>query len=89
MIMRILRKILLFGILLLLMLLSIIFMLSQTNWGRDHLKKILVKQLNNLLLAEVKIGSLQGNLFEQVELKGFKLTVDNHEIISIGRIYLE
>lgn len=86
--MRTIRKILFYGSLLLLMCLSILFMLSQTNWGRDYLKKNLVKQLNNLLLAEVKIGSLKGNLLEQIEFNDIEFMVDNDEIISVGKIYL-
>jgi hypothetical protein len=61
---------------------------TQTPIFRDQLKSLLLSKLDSLLLAEVRVAHLDGDLFRTVSLDSVSLKVEGEDCIAVDRIEL-
>ena len=62
---------------------------SQTPWFRDWLRKYAVKQAAQYLDGTLTIGSLGGNLFTGVELGDVALDVNGEHVITLKKVEIK
>ena len=80
--MKRLLKLLTWVFILLVGLILIVGLFTQTALFKSYLKDFAVDELNGLLEGEVSIGELKGNLFTNLEIQDLVL---NFERLSFGR----
>ncbi|MCC6398443.1 MAG: translocation/assembly module TamB domain-containing protein, partial [Bacteroidetes bacterium] len=73
------------GILLLLLLLA---GFTQTQFFRDRLRAYALQELDSLLIAEVHLGDLGGNLVTGFTVDGVSLTLDGDTLLSAAHVAL-
>src|SRR3954453_16832095 len=62
---------------------------SQTPWFRDWLRRFVVKHAGNYVNGTVQIGSLGGNLFYGVELGDLAIDVNGEHIVTLKQVELQ
>src|SRR4051812_37064401 len=62
---------------------------SQTPWFKDWLRRFVVKQAGNYVNGTVQIGSLGGNLFYGVELGDIAIDVNGEHVVTLKQVELK
>jgi hypothetical protein len=60
----------------------------ETDWAKDQIRKLIVRQANQYLDAALQIGRLDGSLFRGIELSDITLSRDGRSIVSIDEVAL-
>ena len=68
---------------------AISLIVSQTPWFRDWLRRYIVREANQYLNGELAIGGLAGNLFFGVDLTDVSLNVSGQHVISIKTLQVD
>ena len=71
------------GVMVLLLLLG---SLTQTQFFRDRLRAFALAELDSLLVAEVTMGELRGNLVTGFSVDGLTLTLDGDTVLSASQV---
>ena len=71
------------GVMVLLLLLG---SLTQTQFFRDRLRAFALAELDSLLVAEVTMGDLHGNLVTGFSVDGLTLTLDGDTVLSASQV---
>jgi len=61
-------------------------LLAHTDWGRDHVRALVVDQANRRLTATLEIGRLDGSLFEEIRLSDVRLSRDGQTVFSAEEV---
>jgi autotransporter translocation and assembly factor TamB len=72
-----------YAILLLLVLLGAGLATLETNWAKNQLRALVVREANQYLIATLDIGRLEGSLLRGLELKDVRLSRDGQMLVSI------
>jgi len=80
---RRLLRLVVFLVMLLVAIVSIALISTQTGWFKDWLRRYIMRQSAQFLQGELQIGRLSGNLFFGVALSDVTLTQDGQPIIAI------
>lgn len=78
---------LIIGILLIILLIS--YFITQSSWFLDFGRKTLISQVNKQINGTLEIGSLQGNIFNNLTLHDLVLIEENSELEKSEIIYLK
>ena len=62
---------------------------SQTPWFRDWLRRFVVRQAGQYVNGTVQIGSLGGNLFYGIELGDIAIDVNGEHIVTLKQVELK
>src|SRR3954471_21592210 len=62
---------------------------SQTPWFRDWLRRYVVKQAGNYVNGTLTIGSLGGNLFYGVELGDVAIDVNGEHVVTLKQVVIK
>jgi hypothetical protein len=54
---------------LLLVALAVLVVVTNTPWGREHIREIVLDQLEDVVQGRVEIGGLEGNLLRRIQLR--------------------
>ena len=65
---------------------ALALIVSQTPWFRDWLRKFVVRQAGQYVNGTVSIGSLGGNLFYGVQLGDVAIDVDGEHVITLKSV---
>ena len=65
---------------------ALALIVSQTPWFRDWLRKFVVRQAAQYVNGTLSIGSLGGNLFYGVELGDVEISVNGERIVALKRV---
>ena len=65
---------------------ALALIVSQTPWFRDWLRKYAVRQAGNYVNGTVSIGSLGGNLFYGVQLRDVAIDVDGEHVVTLKSV---
>lgn len=68
---------------------ALALIVSQTPWFRDWLRKYVVRQAGQYLNGTVSIGSLGGNLFYGVQLGDVAIDVDGEHVITLKSVEIK
>jgi hypothetical protein len=68
---------------------ALALIVSQTAWFRDWLRKYAVRQASQYVNGTVSIGSLGGNLFYGIELGDVSVTVNGEHILTLKQVELK
>ncbi len=60
----------------------------ETSWGKNQLRRLLVRQANQYLTATLEIAELRGSLFRDLELNGIRLSRDGQAIVTVDQASL-
>ena len=60
----------------------------ETNWAKDQLRALVVRQANQYLNATLEIGRLEGSLIRGLELRDVALTREGKRVIEIDAVSL-
>jgi translocation and assembly module TamB len=60
----------------------------QTSWGKDQLRRLLVRLANERLTASLSIARLDGSLLRGLELHDVRLSRDGVTLISVAQVSL-
>src|SRR5438477_12856741 len=55
----------------------------ETAWGRNQLRRLVIRQAHQYLTASLEIERLEGSLFSGIELEGIRLSVNGRTLVSI------
>ncbi|HXG56655.1 MAG TPA: translocation/assembly module TamB domain-containing protein [Vicinamibacterales bacterium] len=69
--------------------LAVSLIVSQTPWFRDWLRRYIVRESQQYLNGELSIGALGGNLFYGVQLRDVTLTDSGERIVAVKAIDLD
>src|ERR1700680_2996184 len=58
----------------------------QTAWGRNQLRRLVVRQANQYLTASLEIERLEGSIFSGIELGGIRLSLEGRTLVSIESV---
>jgi autotransporter translocation and assembly factor TamB len=58
----------------------------QTAWGRNQLRRLVIRQANQYLTASLEIERLDGSLFSSIELSGVRLSLEGRTLVSIESV---
>src|ERR1700730_8645204 len=58
----------------------------QSDWGRNQLRRLVIRQANQYLTASLEIERLDGSLFSSIELGGIRLSLDGRTLVSIESV---
>src|SRR5579863_9411290 len=58
----------------------------ESRWGRNQLRRLVVRQANRSLTASLEIDRLEGSLFSGLELGGVRLSLDGRTLVSIESV---
>ncbi len=72
----------------LLILIPAFLLIIQTGWFRNQVRKIVIKQANAELDAELKIAGLEGNFWQNLRLSEISLSQGEQELLTISSIQL-
>src|SRR6185436_14691699 len=61
---------------------------AETPWGKNQLRRLIVRQANQYLTATLEIDDLHGSLLRGLELSGIRLSRDGQAIITIDEVAL-
>ena len=62
---------------------------SQTPWFRDWLRRFVVREAGNYVNGTVSIGSLGGNLFYGVELGDIAIDVNGEHVVTLKQVEIK
>jgi len=62
---------------------------SQTSWFRDWLRRFAVREAGNYVNGTVSIGSLGGNLFYGVQLGDVAIDVNGEHVITLKQVEIK
>src|SRR3954467_14196886 len=65
---------------------ALALIVSQTPWFRDWLRKFAVRQAGNYVNGTVSIGSLGGNLFYGIELGDVAIDVNGEHVLTLKQV---
>src|SRR4051812_8351431 len=65
---------------------ALALIVSQTPWFRDWLRKYVVRQAGQYVNGTVAIGSLGGNLFTGVELGDVAIDVNGEHVVTLKHV---
>jgi hypothetical protein len=68
---------------------ALALIVSQTSWFRDWLRKYVVRQASQYVNGTVSIGSLGGNLFYGIELGDVSVDVNGEHILTLKQVELK
>src|SRR5829696_1373351 len=68
---------------------ALALIVSQTPWFRDWLRKYVVRQAGQYVNGTVSIGSLGGNLFYGVQLGDIAVDVDGEHVITLKSVEIK
>lgn len=58
----------------------------ETAWGKEQLRRLIVRQANAFLTATLDIGRVEGSLFRGIELHDLTLSQDGRPIVAIDAV---
>jgi translocation and assembly module TamB len=62
--------------------------LVETDWTKDQLRALVVRQANQYLTAELAIGRLEGSLYTGIQLRDVRLSRGGDTLVAIDRVAL-
>ena len=65
---------------------ALALIVSQTPWFRDWLRRFVVRQAGDYVNGNVSIGSLSGNLFYGVELGDLAVDVNGERVVTLKQV---
>src|SRR3954452_22310690 len=65
---------------------ALALIVSQTPWFKDWLRRFVVKQAGSYVNGTVSIGSLGGNLFYGVELGDLAIEVNGEHVVTLKQV---
>src|SRR5689334_19315935 len=65
---------------------ALALIVSQTPWFKDWLRKYAVRQAGQYLNGTISIGSLGGNLFTGVQLGDISIDVNGEHVLTLQRV---
>jgi len=68
---------------------ALALIVSQTPWFRDWLRKFVVRQAGNYVNGTVSIGSLGGNLFYGVQLGDVAIDVNGEHVVTLKQVEIK
>src|SRR5829696_4459738 len=68
---------------------ALALIVSQTPWFRDWLRKYVVRQAGQYVNGTVSIGSLGGNLFYGVQLGDVAIDVDGEHVVTLKSVEIK
>src|SRR6185503_10272172 len=68
---------------------ALALIVSQTPWFRDWLRKYVVRHAGNYVNGTVSIGSLGGNLFYGVQLGDVAIDVNGEHVITLRQVEIK
>src|SRR5690349_23068048 len=68
---------------------ALALIVSQTPWFRDWLRKYVVRQAGQYVNGTVQIGSLGGNLFYGVQLGDVAIDVDGEHVVTLKSVEIK
>jgi hypothetical protein len=60
----------------------------ETPWGKQQIRKLIVRQASDYLTAQLDIGQVTGSLVRNVGLKDIRLTKDGQTVVAIDEVSL-
>ena len=69
--------------------LAVVLIVSQTPWFRDWLRRYVVRESEQYVNGQVSIGGLGGNLFFGVQLRDVALDVSGERIVAVKNVELD
>src|SRR5262245_58459513 len=66
--------------------LALALIVSQTPWFRDWLRKFVVRQAGNYVNGTLTIGSLSGNLFYGIQLGDVAIDVNGEHVVTLKQV---
>src|SRR6266852_2306595 len=58
----------------------------QSGWGRNQLRRLVIRQANQYLTASLEIERLEGSLFNSIELGGIRLSLAGRTLVTIDSV---
>src|SRR3954471_16226273 len=68
---------------------ALALIVSQTPWFRDWLRRFVVRQAGNYVNGTVSIGSLGGNLFYGVQLGDVSIDVNGEHVMTLKQVEIK
>src|SRR6188472_729265 len=68
---------------------ALALIVSQTPWFRDWLRRYVVREAGNYVNGTVSIGSLGGNLFYGIELGDIAIDVNGERVVTLKQVELK
>src|SRR5262245_22582333 len=68
---------------------ALALIVSQTPWFRDWLRKFVVRQAGNYVNGTLTIGSLGGNLFYGIELGDVAIDVNGEHVVTLKQVVVK
>ena len=68
---------------------ALALIVSQTPWFRDWLRRFVVRQAGNYVNGNVSIGSLNGNLFYGLELGDLAIDVNGEHVVTLKQVEIK
>src|SRR3954463_4249484 len=69
--------------------LALALIVSQTPWFKDWLRRYIVRESKQYLNGELSIGGLGGNLFFGVQLSDVALDVSGQRVVSVKGLQVD
>jgi hypothetical protein len=66
----------------------LVWVALQTDWAKDRLRALAVRQANQFLAGTLSIRELRGSLFGDLDLRGVTVALDGRTVISIDELQL-
>ena len=60
--------------------------LVETDWAKDHIRRLIVREASQYLSATLTIGRLDGSILRGIRLGDVHLSRDQHSLVSIDEI---
>src|SRR5262245_7170605 len=68
---------------------ALALIVSQTPWFRDWLRKLVVRQAGDYVNGTLSIGSLGGNLFYGIELGDVAIDVNGEHVVTLKQVEIK
>src|SRR3954464_3292200 len=68
---------------------ALALIVSQTPWFRDWLRRFVVRQAGNYVNGTVQIGSLGGNLFYGIQLGDVAIDVNGEHVVTLKQVEIK
>jgi hypothetical protein len=85
---KLILRIILYGTGGIIVLLLVLGALTQTQFFRDRLRAFALAELDSLLVADVSMGEIQGNLVTGFVVDGFAITLDGDTLLGAAQVGL-
>src|SRR3954471_7679481 len=70
-------------------LISLAFIVSQTPWFRDWIRRAIIREAKQYLNGELTIGHLSGNLFFGVDLSDVAVDVSGERVVAAKNVTVD